>query len=104
LPKKGGCVPYCIAERPGRGEHLCAFRVRSSSLDFVQESVIFLHDGAVKSTLAPAQRITGIVTYRGMEMRFSALLDEFNYIFDGHRNLLINVDDVATIEFSPSLL
>jgi hypothetical protein len=59
-------------------------------------------DGAVKSTLTPAQRITGIVTYRGMEMWFPALLDEFNYIFDGHTNLLI--DDVAIIEFSPSLL
>jgi hypothetical protein len=81
---------------PERSEHLCAFRARSCSLDFVQKSVVFFQDCAVKSTVTPAQRITGIVTYRGMKMWFPALLDEFNYIFDGHRNLLI--DDVDTVE------
>jgi|ERR1700739_523235 hypothetical protein len=81
-----------------------AFRVRLSSLDFVQESVVFLNHGALKSTLGPAQRITFIPTYCGREMLISVLFDEFNHIFDIHRNLLTDVDGTAAIESSPSPL
>jgi hypothetical protein len=52
----------------------------------------------MKATFAPAQRITRIVTYRGMQMVPPVLLDEFDHIFDGHLNLLIAVDAAATIE------
>ena len=90
---------------PGpRDGRLCAFRARFFPLDFVQESVVFLNNSALKSTLAPAQGITGIPTYRGTEMSVPVLFDEFNHIFDYHGNLLIDVDAAATIESSPILL
>jgi hypothetical protein len=72
-------------------------------LDFVQESVVFLNNGALKSALAPAKRITGIPTYWGTEMLLPALLDEFNHIFDCHWNLLTDVDAAAKIESLPTL-
>jgi hypothetical protein len=80
-----------------------AFWVRLPSLDFAQETIVFLNDGALKSALAPAQGITVIPTYCGREMLTSVLFDEFNHIFDGHRNLLTHVDATAMIESSPSL-
>jgi hypothetical protein len=80
-----------------------AFRVRLSSLDFVQKSVVFLNNGALKSALAPAQWITVIPTYCGREMLISVLFNEFNHILDGHRNLLTDVDATAAIESSPRL-
>jgi hypothetical protein len=70
---------------------------------FFQESVVFLNNSALKSTLALSQRIAGIISYWGMEMLFPALLDEFNHIIDGHRNLLSDVDATATGESSPTL-
>jgi hypothetical protein len=75
-----------------------ALRVRLSSQDFIQESVIFLNHGALKSSLAPAQGITFVPAYRGREMLVPVLFDEFNHIFDGHRNLLTDVDVTAAIE------
>jgi hypothetical protein len=72
-------------------------------LDFVQESVVFLNNDALKPTLAPAQRITGIATYWGTEMLLPSLFDEFNHIFDCHRNLPTDVDAAATVESSPTL-
>lgn len=80
------------------------FRVRLSSLDFVQDSVVFLNHGTLKSSLAPAQGIAFIPTYCGREMLVPVLFDEFNYIFDGHKNLLTEVDATARIESPPSLL
>ena len=62
-----------------------ALRVRLSSLDLVQKSIVFLNNGALKSALAPTQGITVIPTYCGREMLISVLFDEFNHIFDGHR-------------------
>ena len=62
-----------------------AFRVRLSSLDLVQKSVVFLKHGTLKSPLAPAQGITGIPAYCSREMLISVLFDEFNHIFDSHR-------------------
>jgi hypothetical protein len=73
-------------------------------LDFVQESVVLLKHCTVKATFAPAQRITPIIAYRGMEMMAPVLVDEFNHIFDGHRdcdghrNLLIAFDAATTID------
>jgi len=66
-------------------------------LYFFQESIVFLNNSALKSTLAPAQRITGIISYWAMEMLFLALLDEFNHIIDGHNNLLSDVDAAAQL-------
>jgi hypothetical protein len=80
-----------------------ALRVRLSSQDFIQESVVFLDHGALKSSLGPAQGITFISTYCGREMLISVLFDKFNHIFDGHKNLLTDVDATAKIESSPSL-
>jgi hypothetical protein len=79
-----------------------AFRVRLSLLDFVQKSVVFLNNGALKSALAPAQGIAVIPTYCGREMLISVFFDEFNHILDGHRNLLTD-DATAAIESSPRL-
>jgi len=67
-------------------------------LDFVQQSVVFLNHCTVKTTIAPAQRITRIVTCRGMQMLRPVFVDEFDHIFDGHSNLLIAVDAAATID------
>jgi hypothetical protein len=80
-----------------------AFRVCLFSLDFVQKSVVFLNNGALKSALAPAQGITVIPTYCEREMLISVLFDEFNHILDGHRNLLTDVDATGAIASSPSL-
>jgi hypothetical protein len=62
-----------------------AFRVHLSSLDLVQESIVFLNQGALKSCLAPAQAITFISAYCGREMLVPVLFDELNHIFDVHR-------------------
>ncbi len=103
------CRPGCRdSPRKGRqatrdGEQLPASRLHFYTLYFFQESVVFVNNGALKSTLAPAQRIAGIISYWGMEMLFPALLDEFNHIIDGHSNLLSDVDAAATIESSPTL-
>jgi hypothetical protein len=78
-----------------------AYRVHLSSLDLVQESVVFLNHCALKSSLAPTQAITFIPAYWGREMLVPVLFDEFNHIFDGHRYLLTDVDVTATIESSP---
>jgi hypothetical protein len=77
-----------------------AFRVRLSSLDLVQKSIVFLNNGALKSALAPAQGIAVIPTYCGRKMLISVFFDEFNHILDGHRNLLTD-DATAAIESSP---
>jgi hypothetical protein len=74
-----------------------AFRVPLSSLDFVQKNVVFLNNGALKSALGPAQRITFIPTHCGRDMLIPVLFDEFNHILDCHRNLLTDVDAGATI-------
>jgi hypothetical protein len=79
-----------------------AFRVGLSSLDFVEERVVFLNDGALESSLAPAQRIALITADCGREMLLSVLFDELNHIFDGHGNLLTDDDATAKIESSPS--
>ena len=94
-------ITYLVKNR--EGEQLPALRVRFFTLDFVQESVVFLNNGALKSTFAPAQRITGIPTYWGREMLLPALFDEFNHIFDRHKNLLTEIDAATTIESSPTL-
>jgi hypothetical protein len=78
-------------------ERLSSFRLRFCALDFVQESVVLLKHCTVKAAIAPAQRIARILTYRGMEMPAPALLDEFDHIFDVHRNLLIAVGAAAAI-------
>jgi hypothetical protein len=80
------------------GELSPAFRVRFYPLYFIKENVVFLNHCTVKTAIAPTQRITCIVPYWGMEMLLLAFLDEFDHIFDGHRNLLIAVDAAATIE------
>jgi hypothetical protein len=80
-----------------------AFRVRLSSLDLVQKSVVFLNHGALKSSLAPAQGITFIPAYCAREMLVPVLFDEFNHLFDGHRNLLTDVDVTDTMESAPCL-
>jgi hypothetical protein len=95
--------PNGSGEEARDGEQLPASRLHFYTLYFFQESVVFLNNGALKSTLAPAQRIAGIISYWGMEMLFPAPLDEFNHIIDGHSNLLSDVDAAATIESSPTL-
>jgi len=85
------------------GEQLPASHLHFYTFYLFQKRVVFLNNGALKSTLAPAQRITGIISNRGMEMLFSALLDKFNHIVDGHCNLLSDVDAADTIESSPTL-
>jgi hypothetical protein len=92
-----------LAKKPKDGEQLPASHLHFYTLYFFQESVVFLNNGALKSTLAPAQRITGIISYWGMEMLFLVLLDEFNHIIDGHSNLLSDVDAASTIESSATL-
>jgi hypothetical protein len=74
------------------GEKLPASRLHFYTLYLVEESVEFLDNGTLKSTLAPAQRIAGIISHRGMEMFFPALLDEFNHVIDGHSNPLSDFD------------
>ena len=97
------CRPGCRdSPRKGRqatrdGEQLPASRLHFYTLYFFQEIVVFVNNGALKSTLAPAQRIAGIISYWGMEMLFPALVDEFNHIIDGHSNLLSDVDAAATV-------
>jgi hypothetical protein len=78
-----------------------AYRVHLPSLDLVQESVVFLNHGALKSSLAPTQAITLIPAYWGREMLVPVLFDEFNHILDVHRHPLTDVDVTATIESSP---
>jgi hypothetical protein len=95
--------PNGSGEEARDGEQLPASRLHFYTLYFFQESVVFVNNGALKSTLAPAQRIAGIISYGGMEMLFPALLDEFNHIIDGHCNLLSDIDAAATIESSPTL-
>jgi hypothetical protein len=73
-------------------KQLPAFRFRFCTLDFIQESIVLLNHGTLKSTLAPAQRIAAIPAYWGRQMLLPVLLDEFNHIFDGHTNLLTDVD------------
>jgi hypothetical protein len=92
-----------LAKKREMGSSLPASHLHFYTLYFFQESVVFVNNGALKSTLAPAQRIAGIISYWGMEMLFPALLDEFNHIIDGHSNLLSDVDAAATIESSPPL-
>ena len=108
-PQARGGILYWVTPPNGSGEEardgeqLPASRLHFSTLYFFQESVVFVNNGALKSTLAPAQRIAGIISYWGMEMLFPAPLDEFNHIIDGHSNLLSDVDAAATIESSPTL-
>jgi hypothetical protein len=102
--RRGTPSPRRIPKEEARdGEQLPASRLHFYTLYFFQESIVFVNNGALKSTLAPAQRIAGIISYWGMEMLFSVLVDEFNHIIDGHSNLLSNVDAAATIESSPTL-
>src|ERR1700694_5384074 len=90
-------LPNGSGEEARDGEQLPASRLHFYTLYFFQERVVFLNNGALKSTLAPAQRITGIISYWGMEMLFLVLLDEFNHIIDGHSNLLSDVDAAARL-------
>jgi len=85
------------------GEQLPASHLHFYTFYLFQKRVVFLNNGALKSTLAPAQRIADIISYWGMKMLFPVLLDEFNHIIDGHSNLLSDVDAPATIESSPTL-
>jgi len=80
-----------LGEEARDGEQLPAPHLHFHTLYFFQESVVFLNNGALKSTLAPAQRITGIISYWGMEMFILARLDEFNHLIDGHSNLLLTL-------------
>jgi len=73
------------------GEQLPASHLHFYTLYLSQKRVVFLNNGALKSTLAPAQRITGIISYWGMEMFILARLDEFNHLIDGHSNLLLTL-------------
>jgi hypothetical protein len=58
-------------------------------LNFFQESVVLLDHCPLKATFTPPQGITRVVAYRGMEMLVPVLPDDFDYILDGHRNLLL---------------
>jgi hypothetical protein len=91
-------LPNGSGEEAKDGEQLPASYLHFYTLYFFQESVVFLNNGALKSTLAPAQWITGIISYWGMEMLIFALLDELNHIIDGHSNLLSDIDAAARLK------